>query len=480
MNKISNLGKAFFILLFTNILFADITATVDKKMFYQGDTVTLQIKATGEDIAFPNIKDIGGFPIVGTSTSEQIYVVNGKTTRGKIVNYMFAPNQSMEIPPFIIKVNGQSYRTNKIAIKKTIPQVSTLKDDIVLLLETNKDKVYVGESIIATVIFKYKVGLNLVDAKLEPFKPNNFWVKELKGEEPKEERGYMVYKNSFLVFPQKSGNLRLDNQLITVAIKDINSYDAKQLKIFSNDKSIKVLPLSGGLTVQGKYNISATVDKTQTMSNDPTNLTITVEGIGNIDDIEEFKLDLPEQVVYSSKPTITTGLVDGDYGGTFTQKISIISDKNFTIPSINFKYFDKETKQEVDINTTSFDIQVTGKKKIQEKVLEEGTTQTVVTNGVENGYIKYLYAFGGIVFGGIVTFLVMRKKEKNGTKKEKPLEVAIKKAKTDKELYDLLLPYSQKIELKVFIKQLEENLYFNKANSIDKKELLEVFKSEEI
>jgi hypothetical protein len=60
------------------------------------------------------------------------------------------------------------------------------------------------------------------------------------------------------------------------------------------------------------------------------------------------------------------------------------------------------------------------------------------------------------------------------------LAVAIKKAKTDKELYDLLLPYSQKIELKTFIKQLEENLYFNKINKIDKKELLEIFKSEEI
>ncbi|MCI0501107.1 MAG: BatD family protein [Epsilonproteobacteria bacterium] len=480
MSKILSLGRVFFILLFTNILLADITATVDKKIFYQGDTVTLQIKAIGDDITFPNIKDIGGFPIVGTSTSEQIYVVNGKTTRGKIVNYMFVPNQSMEIPTFIIKVNGQSYRTNKISIKKTIPHVSTSKDDIVLFLETNKDTTYVGESIIATVIFKYKAGLNLVDAKLEPFKPNNFWVKELKSEEPREERGYMVYKNSFLVFPQKSGNLKLDNQLITVAIRDVNSYDAKQLKIFSNDKIIKVLPLSGGLTVQGKYNINATVDKVQTTSNDPTNLTISIEGIGNIDDIEEFKLDLPEQVVYSSKPTITSGLVDGNYGGTFIQKISIISDKSFTIPSIHFRYFDRVSKKEVDINTTSFFIQVTGKKKVKSQVLEQANTAMSITNDGENKNIKYLYAFVGISFGSIVTFLVMRKKAMKLAIKEKPFEVAIKKAKTDKELYDLLLPYSQKIELKTFVKQLEENIYFNKTNKIDKKELIEIFQSKEI
>jgi len=480
MNKISSLGKILFLLLLTHNLFANVLATVDKKLFYKGDTVTLQIKATGEDIEFPNIKDIAGFPIVGTTTSEQIYVINGKTTRGKIVNYMFIPSTSVEIPPFIVKVNRQNFKTNTISIKQTIPQVSKGKDDIVLLLETNRDQVYVGEAIVATIIFKYKVGINLVDAKLEPFKPNNFWVKGLKGDEPKEENGYIVYKSSFLVFPQESGTLKLDNQLISVALKDVNSYDAKQLKVFSNDKIIKVLPLSSGLSVQGKYTINATVDKTETSSNEPINVTIFIEGLGNIDDIGEFTLDLPEQVVYSSKPTITSGLQDGNYGGTFTQKISIISDRDFEVPPITLKYFDKTIKEEVQISTTPFLIKVNGKKKVQSKVLEQGSVQTVASDNTTDTNVKYYYGFGGIFFGALVTFLWMRKKAIQSAPKEKPFEIAVKKAKTDKELYDLLLPYSQKIELKIFIKQLEENLYFSKMNKIDKKELLEIFKSEEI
>lgn len=479
MNKISNLGKIIFLLLFTHNLFANVLATVDKKFFYKGDTVTLQIKATGEDIAFPNLKDIVGFPIIGTSTSEQIYVINGKTTRGKIVNYMFIPNKSIVIPPFDVKVNGNNFKTNAIPIKQIIPQVSKGKDDIVLVLETDKEKVYVGEAIVATVVFKYKVGINLVDAKLEPFKPNNFWVKGLQGGEPKEENGYMVYKSSFLIFPQKSGNLRLENQLISVALKDVNSYDTKQLKVFSNDKVIKVLPLSSGLSVQGRYTINATVDKTETSSNDPTNLTISIDGFGNIDDIEEFTLDLPDQVVYSSKPTITSGLQDGDYGGTFTQKISIISDKDFEIPPITFKYFDKTTAKEVNISTTSFVIKVTGKKKTPAKVLEQGVVQTVTSNQ-EDRNTKYFYGFGGILFGALVTFLWMRKKAIQSAPKERALDVAIKQSKTDKELYDLLLPYSQKVELKTFIEHLEENLYFGKTNTIDKKALLEIFKSDAI
>jgi hypothetical protein len=219
----------------------------------------------------------------------------------------------------------------------------------------------------------------------------------------------------------------LENQLITVAIKDINSYDAKQLKIFSNNKVIKVLPLSKGLTVQGKYSIKATVDKTKTSSNEPTNLTISIEGLGNIDDIEEFLLNLPDQVVYSSKPTITSGLQNGDYGGTFTQKISIISDKSFTIPSIQFKYFDKELKKEVDINTTSFFIQVSGKKKTPAKVLEQGLVQTVTSNK-EDESTKYFYGFGGIIFGSLVTFLFLRQKSDSICPKRETIGCSDKKS----------------------------------------------------
>lgn len=480
MKKISSLGKAILLIIFTNLLFSNVTATVDKKLFYAGDSVTLQIKATGENIEFPDIKDIAGFPIVGTSTSEQIYVINGKTTRGKMVNYSFVPSNSMEIPSFSIVVNGRKELTPKIAIKKTTPQVSTAKDAVILTLSTLKDKVYVGEAIETAITFKYKVGLNIVDAKLEPFKPKNFWVKELKGDDPKEENGYMVYKTTFLVFPQKSGELKLGNQLISVSIKDFNSYETKELKVFSNDKAITVQPLGGGLSVQGEYKIQASVDKTATTSNNPTNLTLSIEGFGNIDDIEEFKLDLPEQVVYSSKPTITQAYENGRYGGTFIQKISIISDRNFTIPPITFKYFDKKTKKEIDLKTTAFNIKVIGKKKNQVKVLEEGTADVTTTQGNSKGEEKYFYLFGGLILGSFITYFLMRKKYPKAKQKERPFEVNIKKAKTDKELYDLLLPYSQKVELKEIIKQLEENLYFSKINKIDKNAILEVFESEEI
>lgn len=474
--QILNRGKIVFILLYINILFGDVTTTVDKTVFYDGDKITYQIKATGKDIIFPNIPNIGGFPILGVGTAEQIYVQNGKTSRGKTISYTFTPNRSLQIPSFNLTIDGKKFQTNPILLKKIEPQISTKNDDLILLLETAKENAYVGEAIETTIVFKYKIGITIVDAKIEPFKPNNFWVKELKNEEPREENGYMVYKSSFLIFPQKSGKIKLGNQLLTLALKNINTYDIKQVKIFSNDKTINVTPLPQKLTIQGKYAIKAVVDKTETTTNEPVNLTIKIEGFGNIDDIGEFVLDLPKQVVYSSKPLITGNYVDGKYGGSFSQKISILSNKDFEIPPILFKYFDKTAKKIEVVETTPFFIKVTGEKKVTQKVIENGATKEAVQIKEDDGLVKYLYAFGGMGFGALVTFLLMRKKEEKV--REKPFDMSIKKAKTDKELYDLLMPYSQNEGLKNTIKRLEENIYKEGKNEIDKKAIIEILKDE--
>ena len=61
-------------------------------------------------------------------------------------------------------------------------------------------------------------------------------------------------------------------------------------------------------------------------------------------------------------------------------------------------------------------------------------------------------------------------------KKQKPIIEKLKAAKSDKELFDLLLPY---IKTSKFIDEilalLEENLYKNASNKIDKRKIIEYF-----
>ncbi|RKZ06616.1 hypothetical protein DRQ05_04485, partial [bacterium] len=63
-------GKILFTLLFPWLLFAaGVHLDVDKKEVLRGDTVTLSITAEGENIEFPVLKEIDGFPVLGTSQS---------------------------------------------------------------------------------------------------------------------------------------------------------------------------------------------------------------------------------------------------------------------------------------------------------------------------------------------------------------------------------------------------------------------------
>lgn len=79
----------------------------------------------------------------------------------------------------------------------------------------------------------------------------------------------------------------------------------------------------------------------------------------------------------------------------------------------------------------------------------------------------------------ILTSILLFKKKKEKKEVEKDIVKAIKKAKNDKELFELLLPYSKKSEIITdVLNKLEENLYKNTKNKIDKNELMNFFEDE--
>jgi len=482
MNKISNLGRILFFIFMPIMMFAQVSASLDKIAVIKGDSATYTITATGDDIEFPKLASIEGHPVVGTSTSTSISIINGNMQKVKKVSYTFTPEYTFTIPNYSIIVDGKEEQTEPIKIKVIKPTASTSNDDLQLFLKIDKTEAYVGEALKATIVFKYKVGIDIIDIALEDFKIKHFFLKTLDQTKPYEENGFIVLKQSYLLFPQLAGDYTIDKQLINVAIREYRTNMKRWTKVYSKELNLKIKPLPSNLSIQGDYTISASVDKLQTKANDPINLTLTIKGSGNIDDIEEFKLDMQNEVVYSTKPTINTFIKDGKYSGTFTQKISIIADKDFTIPSIEFKYFDIKNKKVKTIKTKSFDIKVKGSSKAIAPSIQ--TNQNINTNTVQvapkivykykesNPYLKYIFASIGFVLGVIATYLLLNKKTKKQDTRE--LSIRIKKAKNDKDLYNILLPYSHNIKIVDIIKKLEENIYNKGSNKINKDDLYDI------
>ena len=487
--KILNLGKILFFLIPT-VIFANVSAKVDKSVVYKGDSVTFSISASGDKIKFPDIKDINGTPILQSFDSQSIVFINNNVSKTITRSYKFNADKNLTIPSYEVVVDNKSYKTKPINI--TVLKASNDKK-AKLILQASKTNAYVGEPIRLDIILSVAPNAKYDKYQIEPPKFNNFWVKTLNSQDLGAKKVF-----SYLIFPQIDGNLTI-GPIVAHLGKFVKSNDPffgndpffqvfnseiKWSKISSNKLNFNIKPLPNNLEVYGKYTISAKVDKTKVNANKPVNLTIKIKGIGNIDDIKKFDLDIDDAIVYSDEPKIKTYIKNKNYGGEFTQKIAIVADKNFTIPKIVFKYFDKDLKKEVTLKTKPINITVLGgkNKKDNAKIISANQSSTNVTNNKSecnnnsncNISLKILYMLIGVILGVFGYYLALKLKELKKEKKEIPLIKKIKKAKNNKELFNLLLPFAKKSEkLDEILKKLEENIYKNGTYKIDKNDIIE-------
>lgn len=477
MQKILNLGKLL-IILFSTSIFAEVNTFLSTKSAVKGDVVSLTIEASGEDIKFPNIHTIANSKVVGNSSSSHMSVINGKSFKKESKQYSFRANSSGIVEPFTVTIDGKEYKTKELKLNVSQPSSSKSGDDFWLDVTLDKKDVYVGDAIIVTFSFNYRVNRGVSQLRLVPFKPDGFWVKELSTSQPVLKNGFKVITKKYIIFPQKAGLLDIGKQKIVIGIEDYKVgffATVKNINIYSNSNQINVKSLPSGVTVQGDYTIKATVDKSEVAVNKPVNLNVIIEGFGNMDDISNMKLEVDNSLVYDDKPILETSMVNGTYGGKWSQKFSIVGEDDYTIPAMSFKYFDTKDKSIKVIKTDTFQIKVNGKSNVPMPVLEKSTVNGVNVKKTEkqdiNIFEKYFYLLIGLVIGVVLSAITFYFQNKTVVNKE--LKVQIKKAKSDRELYKVLLPYANKFELDDIMKQLEENIYSKGQNKINKKLVLE-------
>jgi len=495
------LGSIILLISLSASLFAGVKAFVDKNAVYSGDTVNFTISADGKNPKFPNLNTIAGYGVLGVSTSNSINVINGNYKSTVSKTYSFSPKRSLIIPSYSVRVDGKEYKTNEIKVSIVKPTASKKGDDFAIGMNMDKNDVYVGEPIKIDVQVKYKLSAQADKIMITPLKIDDFWIKGTKKPVKSMQNDMVVQTYHYLVFPQKAGDFEIKPVEVNVGVFSRRNsggnffrdpfFDAfdqtlEWKKYISNRLYVHVKPLPNNLEVYGKYNISASVDKTEVRANKPVNLTIKIDGMGNIDDIKKFPLDIDNVVVYSDEPKIRSGLNNGIYGGVFTQKVALIADSDFVIPSIKFSYFDKDLKKVVIKETKPINIKVTGGKKreITPTIATKETPKMDIApktgektdKGEVSKSVGFLYLFIGFLLGILVSIAYCKFLNTEVAKKEIPIIKKIKKSKNDKELFDILLPFGKSDKfIKTILELLEENIYGSKKNKIDKKEIIQYF-----
>ena len=495
-----NLGKLIFLVVFSINLFATgVSVRVSSPAIYKGDSVNFTIEAIGDKVVFPDINTISGYKIIGVSSGSSMSIINGNYSKKLTKTYSFIPKKSVTIPSFVVKIDGKEYKTDIKKVDVIKPSASKAGDDFVVELKVDKTNLRVGESTKLKVVFKQK--LNARADKLIVNEPNipNFWVKKVRDSKQYTQGEYVVQEFSYIIFAQKEGEFTIEPIEANIGKATRRAIDSffndpffnsmptslRWKHIYSNSLKLKVTKLPQSLELYGDFKISTKVDKTVVNSGKPVNLTITIDGEGNIDDIKKFDISLQDVVVYADKPQLNTHLVKENYSGSFIQKIVFIANKDFTIPSVSLTYFDKVTKKVKTIQTKPIDIKVVGGSK----TVEKPQIQTLVTNpqqtqektnttlsSSKDDSSKYMYFVLGLILGSVLTYIFTKKPKLKKGGKSDDMVTMIKNTKDDKKLFDLLLPYAKEHkDIEDILHLLEENIYKKAGHKIDKQKLYDIF-----
>jgi len=490
-------------------LFADVKATVDNPAVYRGDPVTLTLSASGDDITFPPLSDIGGYPVQSRGTSRNIMIDNGRTTRTIEQRLVFTPDKNVTIPAIDITVDGKQEHTLPLYVKVLDPQAAPAGSPVQMQMKLSKEQVYVGEPVELDLVFKYLPGTRIDDIQISEPKLEHFWIKRIntQAERSSDTEGYITQTYRYLLFAQQSGEMNIPAifaQLGTRVQTQRNNMFGDPFfndpffggarmqyrKVYSNPATLHVQPLPEGLEVYGSFTMHSDVDKTSVSVNKPVNLHIHIEGSGNVEDIHKFDPQIDHAIVYANDPEVKSFIKDGKYYGTFDQTIAIIPDRDITITPQTFRYFDSRAKEVADLNTQPFFIKVNGASPVAETAapviesaqsLPKETVPAAAASATEGKFSLAeslgIFATGFIAGAAFIGLLALRRREHSPRKRtDAPMVKQIKTAGKERELFELLLPFKGEAALiDTTLDQLESNLYRGGKHTIDRKALLAYF-----
>jgi uncharacterized membrane protein len=365
------------------------------------------------------------------SSGSTVQIINGKMSQSvtSSYTYYFTANTPgvFKIDPATITVNGKNYASNALSIEvvkgsgnqtrgSTTDQQSTSNnsangsgDDLFVRLLLDRNNVYQGEGVVATV--KVYTKLNISNrGNFENLNLNDFFKQDIDIPQPKLERENIngqVYHTAvlekFILFPQRSGAITIQSFTLPLVVQiplrgrsrspwdDFFGPQAQEVerKVTSLPVKLNVKPLPANKPASfkgavGNFSYKAVFDRTNVKTNEAINLKITISGNGNIKTIESLDVKFPTDFeTYDPKVNVNTNVTSAGVTGTKTFDYLVIPRHSgtFKIPPIEFTYFDSKTGQYRTASNGETVINV-------EKGSDEGTTTTVT--GVNKEDVKFL------------------------------------------------------------------------------------------
>lgn len=431
------------ILFFSLLLFATAVTKAEDVSFTasapeavpNGQTFQLvySINATAKELRIPEISDfeIVAGPFQSKNSSTQI--INGSITHSTSLRFTYTLLPKKEgtftIPAATIMVDKQKYSSNTLTIKvlpadeevapsnnssNTAPKTQAVTNDNLFIRTIVSHKnVYEQEYILVTYKIYTRVDLvNIDKVKFPDFK--DFLMQEI--ELPKDKQFALENYNGknyntitlrqVLLYPQRSGTLEIEKMTCDAIVRVRNNRPSRSIfddffdtyqeivkPIASNTEKIEVKALPSGKPAgfsgaTGTFTLSSSINKTELTTNESVTIKLKISGNGNIKLIKNPEIKFPADFeVYD--PKVENNFTNTTAGVSGTKTIEYLAiprhSGTFTIPPIEFSYFDTKSKTYKTLKSESFTLNVA-----KGAVGEEEGNAPIVNNFTNKESVKML------------------------------------------------------------------------------------------
>ena len=431
-----------------------------------GDQVRLVFTVNSQDIKDFRAPSIKGFDVLmGPSRSQQssIQIINGKRTSNSSTAFTYillagSPG-TYTIPAASVEVNGEKVFSNAISIK-VLPQdqnsgnsgnngggsASSSRsqaagsrisaNDLFITATASKTTVHEQEAILLTYKVYTVVNLRQLYGKMPDLKgfhtqevelpqQKTFTLEHYKG------RNYnTTVWSQYVLFPQQTGKLEIpsitfDGVVAQQTVSD-DPFDAffngggyveVKKKITTPKVVINVQPLpakpAGFSGAVGEFKLASSINATDVKTNDAVTIKLTLSGTGNMKLIGTPELKFPQDFeIYDPKVTDDYKLTNSGLTGTKTFEYLAIPRHagNFTIPAVEFTYFDLKSNSYKTLKTEAYNLKVAKGQGNADQVISDFTNkESVKMLGKDIRFIKLgdssLRPKGDFFFGTVGYYL---------------------------------------------------------------------------
>ncbi len=443
--------------------FAEISieTSVSRSRLNVGDDLNLDIIISGAagNIAKPVFPSLEGFSSYSRGHSQEITIINGKTTTRSVFSYVLIANAAGRkvIGPFEVVISGKPYIVAAVEVEvvqggassysiptsgpvvapppRAMPSSGVTNQDIFVKAWLDKDEVYVNEPAMLTYTIYTRLTSTYKGFEKEPV-TTGFWVEDFPPEKTIKRTEQIFNGSRYVVadirklalFPTQTGVFTIEPGTIatTVEVRDPQDFDSffsvnvfgrrgpyttSTYHVFSKmiptdpiTLTVNALPEAGKPAdfsgAVGDFKMEGSLDKSQVETGTPVTHRLRISGQGNINTLQTpaFPAIVGFKIYDSSSSANISKnrlIVEGE---KITETVLVPRVAGtYTIPELAFSYFDPRSRTYKELKTQTHTLVVKPGLEADEPPAPEAAVESVEKEEV-------------IVVGKDIRYL----KEKNG------------------------------------------------------------------